>query len=175
MAMTKLWKFLQNIQDLNWGQSVEVTKTGAEAAKAVLDLAKAIKEQKPNVQNFKPYVEQISSLLDVFNSPLGQITKEVIPFAPVAITILKFIVDATHKEPSLENCVLLVSQAAYIDSFQDILKQDSELLQKIEQNREASKTLALQIQKLGEQEFDAREVKKAILYFHESQLAESFN
>ena len=175
MAMTKLWKFLRNIQDLNWGQGVEVTKTGAEAAKAVLDLAKAIKEQKPNVQNFKPYVEQISSLLDVFNSPLGQITKEVIPFAPVAITMLKFIVDATNKEPSLENCVLLVSQTAYIDSFQDILKQDSELLQKIEQNREASKTLALQIQKLGEQEFDAREVKKAILYFHESQLAESFN
>ncbi|MEH1941809.1 MAG: pentapeptide repeat-containing protein [Nostoc sp.] len=175
MAMTKLWKFLRNIQDLNWGQGVEVTKTGAEAAKAVLDLAKAIKEQKPNVQNFKPYVEQISSLLDVFNSPLGQITKEVIPFAPIAITILKFIIDATNKEPSLESCVLLVSQAAYIDSFQDILKQDSELLNKIDRDLPASHALALQIQKLGEQEFDAREVKKAILYFHESQLAESFN
>ncbi|QMS89860.1 pentapeptide repeat-containing protein [Nostoc edaphicum CCNP1411] len=175
MAMTKLWKFLRNIQDLNWGQGVEVTKTGAEAAKAVLDLAKAIKEQKPNVQNLKPYLEQISSLLDVFNSPLGQITKEVIPFAPIAITILKFIIDATHKEPSLENCVLLVSQAAYIDSFQDILKQDSELLNKIDPNLPASHALALQIQKLGEQEFDEREVKKAILYFHESQLAESFN
>ncbi len=175
MAMIKLWKFLRNIQDLNWGQGVEVTKTGAEAAKAVLDLAKAIKEQKPNVQNFKPYLEQISSLLDVFNSPLGQITKEVIPFAPIAITILKFIIDATHKEPSLENCVLLVSQAAYIDSFQDILKQDSEFLKKIDPDRPASHGLASQIQKLGEQEFNAREVKKAILYFHESQLAESFN
>ncbi|MEH1870646.1 pentapeptide repeat-containing protein [Nostoc sp.] len=175
MAMTKLWKFLQNIQDFNWTQGVEITKTGAEAAKAVLDLAKAIKEQKSNIQNLKPYVEQISSLLDVFNSPLGQITKEVIPFAPIAITILKFIIDATNKEPSLENCVLLVSQAAYIDSFQDILKQDSELLNKIDQNLPAYNALALQIQKLGEQEFDAREVKKAILYFHESQLAESFN
>ncbi|MFN6441140.1 MAG: pentapeptide repeat-containing protein [Nostoc sp. DedSLP01] len=175
MAMTKLWKFLRNIQELNWGQGVEVIKTGAEAAKAVFDLAKAIKEQKPNVQNLKPYVEQISSLLDVFNSPLGQMTKEVIPFAPLAITILKFIVDATNKEPSLENCVLLVSQAAYIESFQDILKQDSELIQKIDPNLPASHALALQIQKLGEQEFDTREVKRAILYFHESQLAESFN
>ncbi|MEH2453038.1 NACHT domain-containing protein [Nostoc sp.] len=175
MAMTKLRNIWRNIQDLNWTQDLEVTKTGAEAAKAVLDFAKAIKEQKPNVQNFKPYLEQISSLLDVFNSPLGQITKEVIPFAPIAITILKFIVDATHKEPSLENCVLLVSQAAYIDSFQDILKHDSELLKKINQNLPASHALALQIQKLGEQEFDQREVKKAILYFHESQLAESFN
>ncbi|WP_334714379.1 pentapeptide repeat-containing protein [Nostoc sp.] len=175
MGMTKLWKFLRNIQEFNWGQGVEVTKTGAEAAKAVLDLAKAIKEQKPNVQNFKPYLEQISSLLDVFNSPIGQITKEIIPFAPVAITVLKFINDATHKEPSLENCVLLVSQAAYIDSFQDILKQDSELLQKINPDLPTSHALALQIQKLGEQEFDEREVKKAILYFYESQLAEVFN
>ncbi|MEH2237792.1 pentapeptide repeat-containing protein [Nostoc sp.] len=175
MAMTKLWKFLRNIRDLNWTQGVEVTKTGAEGAKAVLDLAKAIKEQKPNVQNFKPYVEQISSLLDVFNSPLGQITKEVIPFAPVAINILKFIIDATHKEPSLENCVVLVSQAAYIDSFQDILKENSELLNKINPDLPASRALALQIQKLGEQDFDEREVKKAILYFHESQLAKSFN
>ncbi|MEH2097415.1 MAG: hypothetical protein V7K96_29095 [Nostoc sp.] len=81
MGMTKLWKFLRNIQELNWGQGVEVTKTGAEAAKAVLDLAKAIKEQKPNVQNFKPYLEQISSLLDVFNSPLGQITKEILDYS----------------------------------------------------------------------------------------------
>lgn len=31
MAMTKLWKFLRNIQDLNWTQGVEVTKTGAES------------------------------------------------------------------------------------------------------------------------------------------------
>ncbi|MEH2071364.1 MAG: pentapeptide repeat-containing protein [Nostoc sp.] len=175
MAMTKQWKFLRNIQELNWGQGVEVTKTGAEAAKAVLDLAKAIKEQKPNVPNFKPYIEQISSLLDVFNSPLGQITKEVIPFAPIAISILKFIVDATHKQLSLENCVLIISQAAYIDSFQDILKQDSKLLLKIDPNLPASHALALQIQKLGEQEFNRREVKRAILCFHESQLAESFN
>ncbi|MEI1373808.1 pentapeptide repeat-containing protein [Nostoc sp. UHCC 0926] len=98
-----------------------------------------------------------------------------IRFAPVAITILKLIVEGTHKEPSLENCVLLVSQAAYIDSFQDILKQDSELLQKIDPNPPSSRALALQIQKLGEQEFDEQEVKKAIVCFHESQLAESFN
>ncbi|MBH8576763.1 pentapeptide repeat-containing protein [Nostocaceae cyanobacterium CENA369] len=171
----KLWKFWTNIQQLNWGQSVEVTKTGTEAAKAVFDLAKALKDQKPNVQNFKPYVEQISSLLDVFNSPLGQITKDAIPFAPIAITILKLIFDATKKEPSLESCVLLVSQVAYIDSFQEILKQDSQLLEKLNQDEKASDALALQIRKLGEEEFEEREAKKAIVYFHESKLADAFN
>ncbi|MFN6565846.1 pentapeptide repeat-containing protein [Dendronalium sp. ChiSLP03b] len=172
---TKLWKFWTNIQELNWGQSVEVTKTGTEAAKAVFDLAKALKDQKPNVQNLKPYVEQISSLLDVFNTPLGQITKDAIPFAPIAITILKLIFDATKKEPSLESCVLLVSQVAYIDSFQEVLKQDSQLLEKLNQDAKASDALALQIRKLGEEEFDEREAKKAIVYFHESKLAEAFN
>lgn len=35
-----LWKILTtDIRELNWGQSVEVTKTGAEAAKAVFELA----------------------------------------------------------------------------------------------------------------------------------------
>ena len=51
----------------------------------------------------------------------------------------------------------------------------SALLQKIDPNLPSSHALASQIQKLGEQEFEQREVKKAILYFHESQLAESFN
>ncbi|MBH8566944.1 pentapeptide repeat-containing protein [Nostoc sp. CENA67] len=175
MAMTKLWKFLRNIQELNWTQNVEVTKTGTEAAKAVFDLAKAVKEQKPNLQDFKPYVEQISSLLDIFNSPLGQITKEAIPFASIAITILKLIFDATKKEPSLESCVILVSQVAYIESFQAILQQEPQLQEKINQDQKASDALASQIRKLGEQEFDEREAKKAILYFHETQLAEAFN
>ncbi|BAZ50372.1 pentapeptide repeat-containing protein [Nostoc sp. NIES-4103] len=175
MAMTKLWKFLKNIQDLNWTQNVEVTKTGTEAAKAVFDLAKVIKEQKPNLQDFKPYVEQISSLLDIFNSPLGQIIKDTIPVLPIATTILKLIFDATKKEPSLESCVILVSQVAYIESFQAILQQEPQLQEKINQDQKASDALASQIRKLGEQEFDEREAKKAILYFHETQLAAAFN
>ena len=110
-----LWKILTtNIRELNWGQSVEVTKTGAEAAKAVFDLAKALKEQSPNAQALKPYVEQFSSLLDVLNAPLGQVAGAVIPFAPLAITLLKLIADATKKELSLEQCMALVSQAAYL-------------------------------------------------------------
>ncbi|QSJ14298.1 pentapeptide repeat-containing protein [Nostoc sp. UHCC 0702] len=175
MAKIKLWNFLRNIQDLNWTQNVEVTKTGAEAAKAVFDLAKAIKEQKPNLQDFKPYVEQISSLLDIFNSPFGQIAGTVIQGLPFVTIILKLIIDATKKEPSLETCVILVSQVAYIESFQAILQQEPQLLDKINKDQKASDALASQIRKLGEQEFDEREAKKAILYFHESQLAEAFN
>jgi uncharacterized protein YjbI with pentapeptide repeats len=170
--LSNWWK---NIQGLNWGQGVEVTKTGAEAAKVVFDLAKAINEQKPKAEDLKPYIAQISSLLDVINAPLGQIASSVIPFTPIAITTLKLIVDATKKEPSPESCVILVSQVAYVESLQAILQEDSQLQQQINQDSAVSETLARQIKKLGEQEFEEREAKKAILYFHESKLAEAFN
>ena len=170
-----IWKILTtDIRELNWGQSVEVTKTGAEAAKAVFDLAKALKEQSPNAQALKPYVEQFSSLLDVLNAPLGQVAGAVIPFAPLAITLLKLIADATKKELSLEQCMALVSQAAYLESFQAILKEDPELVARIG-NSPASKSVERGIEELGKREFDEGEAKKAILYFHESQLAEAFN
>ena len=170
-----LWKLLTtNIQDLNWGQGVEVVKTGSEAAKAVLDLAKAVNEQKSKLSDLKPYVEQISSLLDVLNSPLGQVAGAVIPFAPIALTMIKLIIDQTQKELNLEQCVALVSQAAYLESFQALLKEQPELIDKLNLSP-ASDAVARQIKKLGEQELDEREARKAIVYFHESKLAASFN
>jgi hypothetical protein len=172
MALLKL--LTTNVQDLNWGQGVEVVKTGSEAAKAVLDLAKAVNEQKSKLSDLKPYAEQISSLLDVLNSPLGQVAGAVIPFAPIALTMIKLIIDQTQKELNLEQCVALVSQAAYLESFQAILKEQPELIDKLNQSP-ASDAVAKQIKKLGEQELDEREARKAIVYFHESKLAVSFN
>ena len=108
--MIKLWAFLNtDIQNLNWNKTAEATKTGTDAAKAVFDLAKTVKEQQPKVETLKPYIGQISSLLDVLNAPFAQIVKDAIPFAPLAITILKLVCDYTQKEPSLEQCVALVS------------------------------------------------------------------
>jgi tetratricopeptide (TPR) repeat protein len=69
----------------------------------------------------------------------------------------------------------LVSQVAYLDSLKAILKEDLQLQQQINQQKPVSENLARQIKKLGEQEFEEREAKKAILYFHESKLAEAFN
>ncbi|MBD2384324.1 hypothetical protein [Cylindrospermum sp. FACHB-282] len=124
----KLWKFLTtDIRELNLGQGVEAVKTGADAAKAVLDLAKAVKEQK----SLNPYIGEIASLLDILNSPLGQIAGTVIPFAPIALTIIKLIADQTQKELSLVQCVALVSQAAYLESFRAIITEKPELLQLI--------------------------------------------
>ncbi|UBF23942.1 hypothetical protein K9N68_19560 [Kovacikia minuta CCNUW1] len=92
--LTRIWVFLNtDIQDLNWKQTAEITKTGTDAAKAVFDLAKTLKKQQPQVETLKPYIGQISSLLDVLNAPFAQIVKDAIPFAPLAITILKPVCD----------------------------------------------------------------------------------
>jgi hypothetical protein len=72
---------------------------------------------KQNVEAIKPYAEKISSLLDVLNSPIAQLVKDAIPFAPIAVTILSLISDATKKSPTLEQCVALVVQAAYLESL----------------------------------------------------------
>ena len=88
--------------------------------------------------------------------------------------MIKLIIDQTQKELNLEQCVALVSQAAYLESFQALLKEQPELIEKLNQSP-ASDAVARQIKKLGEQELDEREAKKAIVYFHESKLAASFN
>jgi hypothetical protein len=46
-----------------------------------------------------------------------------------------------------------------------ILKEDSQLQQQINQQSAVSETLARQIKKLGEQEFDEREAKKLFSIF----------
>jgi len=168
-----LWKFLTtDIRELNWERGEEVVKTGAEGAKAVFDLAKAVNEQKSKLTELQPYIKQISSLLDVLNSPLSQIAQTAIPFAPIAITIIKLIF--TEKELTLSQCVVLVSQAAYLESLRDILKEDPELGKRIGESP-ASDAVARQIRKLGEQHLNESDVKRVIIYFHETQLAQAFN
>ncbi|MBW4520259.1 MAG: pentapeptide repeat-containing protein [Scytolyngbya sp. HA4215-MV1] len=173
--LTKLWGFLNtDIQDVNWQQTAEITKTGVDAAKAVFDLAKTVKEQQPKVATLKPYIGQISSLLDVLNAPFAQIVKDAIPFAPLAITILKLVCDYTHQEPSLEQCVALVSQVAYLESLQTVLQETPDLLTRLGETP-GSAPIAQQIKKLGDLEIDDRDARKAILYFHESKLAAAFS
>lgn len=169
----RLWKFLNtDIQDFF---SAETAKTGAESAKAVLDLAKAFKEQGPKDINLAPYVQQISSLLDVLNSPISQIVGSALPFVNIATSLLKLYSDLTKEEPTLEKSVALVSQAAYLESFKAIwgLLENQELLQRIG-DTPASGEIEEQIRKLGDLELDEGEAKRTIISFHASKLAKAF-
>jgi uncharacterized protein YjbI with pentapeptide repeats len=171
----KLWTFLTtDIRELNWKQAEDVTKTGAEAAKAVFDLGKALQEQGSKAEVLKNYVGQISSLLDVLNSPLGQVVKDTIPFAPIAISLIKLITEATKREPTLEECMMLVSQAAYLESLRSLLKPYTQKLEQVGQ-KQASEAIARQLKQLGTREFSSQDAQDALLQFPNSRLAEAFN
>ena len=170
---TRLWKFLNT--DIREFFSAETAKTGTESAKAVMDLAKVLKEQGPKNANLAPYVQQISSLLDVLNSPLAQVVGSALPFVNIATSLLKLYTDLTKEEPTLEKSVALVSQAAYLESFKAILglPENQELLQRIG-NTPASGEVEQQIRKLADLELDEREAKQTVTSFHTSKLAQAF-
>ncbi|MBD1855609.1 MULTISPECIES: pentapeptide repeat-containing protein [Leptolyngbya] len=173
MAMaTKIGSFLAK---LGSKQAVELTKQVTDSTKAVFDLAKTIKEKPLDgelLKTVQPYVGQMSSLLDVLNSPLGLMVKEVLPFASIAVTLLNLVCEATKKEPTLEECMALVVQSAYLDSVREFLTEID--LSKI-QASQASDAVRRQIQKLGEFELQDDDARTAILFFHESEIAKAFS
>ena len=171
----KLWTFLTtDIRELNLKRAEEVTKAGAETIKTVLDLAKAVKEQGGKVElgTLREYAGQFSSLLEVLNSPLAEIVKAGVPFAPVAVGILKLIAEVTTQDPTLEQCMMLVSQTAYLDSARSLLAPYSKRL--AQQKQQASTQLAQELKKLGEKDFSDRDAKEALLNFPNSKLAQDF-
>ncbi len=172
---TKIWKFLTtDISELNWGQAADVTKTGAEAGKAVLELAKVLKEQQPKVQTLKPYVEQISSLLDVLNLPFVQIVGSMVPFAPLGLTLLKLVVDVTKQSLTLEQAVALVSQVAFLESFREIASLPDTQALLVASSAFASPAIAAQIKQLGELELDGFAAQRTLACFPDSPLAKAY-
>jgi uncharacterized protein YjbI with pentapeptide repeats len=154
--------------------STELVKTGAESTKAVFDLAKAIKENKPTLAELQPYLGQISSLLDVLNSPWGQVIKEAIPFASLAMTLLSLGCEQLKQDPTLEECVVLVTQAAYLASWQAELKLNYNLFSGKDLTKE-SKQIDRKLQKLGDIEIDRDAATKLITALPSSDLVKQFN
>lgn len=175
--VSKIWQFLTtDVRELNWKQATEVTKTGADACKAVLDLGKAIQEKKGDlvkVQEIGPYIGEISSLLDVLNSPIAAVVKDAIPFAPIAVTMMQLICEATHQEPTLEQCVALMSQAAYLESFRALVKGDAALVARMDGGT-ISDAVKAKIKKVGDLSLDRSEASRAITDFAQTDLAKGF-
>jgi uncharacterized protein YjbI with pentapeptide repeats len=176
----KIWR--DALKVLNTPISWEGTVKGSvESLKTIADLAKAIQENK-SAQQLAPLFNHYSTLLDVLCSPLGQVATAALPFVPLATGLLKYIVEATRQEPTLEVGVAIAAQAGYLKSVQIFLEQHPELVQRLS-DKPASAALTKQIQQVGESlELDGKEVelteleaRKTLICFHESQLARIFN
>jgi uncharacterized protein YjbI with pentapeptide repeats len=172
--ISKIWPILTtDVKELDWKRTTEITKAGADAGKAVLDLAKAVQEKKTDLGQ---YVGEITSLLDVLNSPIASVIKETIPFAPIAVTLLQLIVEGTKREPTREECVALMSQVAYLDSLRSVLgtTEGLELVARLNE-RSVSDSVKQAIKKVGDLSLNLDEAEKVIVNFAATPLAKRFN
>lgn len=171
---TRIWKFLTtDIKGLIAGEAVPL---GMDAAEAVLRLAATLQDEGPQSQALGPMVGQITSLLDIFNLPLSKFMALTIPFERVAGDLLQFYRDKTQQEPSLGQCVCLVSQAAYLESIKTILSSPKlrPWLKQVGQDP-VSPRVAEGLQDLGQLVLADEDVRLALIDFPSSQLAKAFN
>ncbi|MEI1373761.1 pentapeptide repeat-containing protein [Nostoc sp.] len=157
-------------QSFSVGESLNTT---VETGKAVLEAAKTFQEQGASVELLKPLLQNSSSLLDVLCSPLAQVVGAGLPFVPLGIALLKFSRDITKQDPSLEDCVFIVSQVAYLESAKQILSLYPSSNSDADPN--INKALTKQLQKLNDIELDYQSASNAVACFHESELAKAFN
>lgn len=165
------WEFLNT--EISVGGTIQ---GGVDTTKAVLDLSKAINENK-TLPELTPLIGHLSSILDVLNLPIVQLAGSALPFVSIASKLLQFYLDSTKEDPSLEDCVELVGQAAYLESFKKFFSDDANkhLLEKLNKAR-ASDRLQKQISQFSKSlTLTESEARTVLLCFHESKLAEGLN
>lgn len=145
--------------------SAEAAEGIGEAGKAAAELAKMFKEQGLDNSNL---------LLEVLSSPLAQVVGTGLPFVGMAAKLLAFFIEKTQQQPTLAECIFLVSQAAYLESFKGFLEQDASLLNRIGQTPVSDKVKQL-LKKLADLELSDKAAKETVICFRDSILAKEFN
>jgi Pentapeptide repeats (8 copies)/NACHT domain len=149
----------------------------ASVAKVVFELSEALKpgEGKPQVKELASLVNQLGSLLDILNSPLGEVIEKSFPFVPIFTGLLRFAVEKNKVQLTRENCIALVFQAAYVESF----RFSSELFSKEEQSLLKSSTsgsnaFTQELKTLAKIDVSCKMADDALNEFPISELAHSF-
>ncbi|NQE36235.1 pentapeptide repeat-containing protein [Microcoleus asticus] len=159
----RIWKLLTT--DIKELCSAEAAEGIGEAGKTAAELAKMFKEQGLDNSNL---------LLEVLNSPLAQVVGTGLPFVGIAAKMLAFFIEKTQQQPTLAECIFLVSQAAYLESFKDFIGQDASLLNRIGQTPVSDKVKQL-LKKLADLELSDTAATETVICFRDSILAEEFN
>ncbi|MEL6439316.1 MAG: pentapeptide repeat-containing protein [Cyanobacteria bacterium J06621_8] len=160
----RLWKFIT---------SSETTEGVANASEKVFALAETLQD-KENLKNpqIQELVEKIPTLLEALNSPLGNVIESSVPFLPIATGVIRFALEVNKQEPTVAETVAIVCQAAYLESISKTIP--SELIPTEEKEKDFPE-VKRQLNKLKDLEIDYEEATLALVYFHESKIAEAFN
>ena len=160
----RIWKFLNT--DIKELCSAEAAEAIGEAGKTAAELAKMVKEQ--GLDN------NSNLLLEVLNSPLAQVVGTGLPFVGIAAKLLAFFIERTQQQPTLAECIFLVSQAAYLESFKDFLEEDTSLLNRIGQTP-VSEGVKQLLKNLADLEISEKAANETVICFRDSMLATEFN
>jgi uncharacterized protein YjbI with pentapeptide repeats len=152
--------------------SGEVVSNTADSAGAVFELAEVLQTEGPKVQDLAPLVGQLDTLLDALNSPLAEIVEKSVPFVPIATGLLKFYLEQSKQPLTLEKCVAIVSQSAYLESFKKFLADDA-VLEQIGKTP-ASDALKGKAKELSGLEISEEEARRTVTKFPACKLAKQF-
>ncbi|MBW4642982.1 MAG: pentapeptide repeat-containing protein [Goleter apudmare HA4340-LM2] len=166
--LSQIWKQFQ--QSFSVEESLNTT---IQPGKAVLVAAVTLKEQGASIEAFQPLLQNSSSLLDVLCLPLAQVVGAGLLFVPTGIALLKLTREIKQQDLAVEDYVLIVSQAAYLESVKEILSLYPNV--NWDANHNIAEAVKKQLQKLGELELEYQDFIDSILCFHESKLATAFN
>lgn len=171
---TRLWNFLTT--DLA-PAGLEPTDRVADAADAVLGLAEVLMEASPNLGRVAALVSQLDSLLEAINAPLGKLMGATLPFVVISTGLLKVYGETTKKEPTLAQAIALMSQAAYLESLREFVRQHPKIEQWLmaKDSTPQARTITLPVKALGIFELTDQEARLATVHFHQSALAGAFN
>ena len=154
----------------------------SDAAGAIVDFLKDVPNaagtlQKPEMRSLLPILKQGEPLLTFLESPLGEVVGTTLPFVKLATSLLKLYLEKTKREATLVEQVLLVSQAAYLESFQQqflALPKAQDWLKRYGK-KAASAQVKSHFKELADLALEPQEAQKAILFFQESRLAIAYN
>ncbi|BAZ31033.1 hypothetical protein NIES4074_35030 [Cylindrospermum sp. NIES-4074] len=171
--LSQIWQlFNTDVREL---VSAETVGTTAESTSAIVELAKTLQEQGKSLEWLKPLVENSGSLLGILCSPEVQLISSGLPVVSIGIALLKAYRERTRTEPTLEDCVAIISQAAYLESFTEILAQHQQLSASWSSQAKSDAALTKELQALEDFELDGETAKSAIASFPDSQLVKQYN
>ncbi|MEA5449386.1 hypothetical protein VB780_12455 [Leptolyngbya sp. CCNP1308] len=171
---TRLWNFLTTDHDL---AALETADRAADAADAVLALAKVLTEERPDLRRVAALVGQLDSLLEAINAPLGKLMGATVPFIGISTGLLKVYGETAKTEPTLAQATALISQAAYLESLREFVKQHPKIEQWLiaKDSTPQARTITLPVKALGIFELTDQDARLASLHFHRSALAGAFS
>jgi hypothetical protein len=168
----RIWQFVKDLL------SLEALEGGIEVTRTTFQLTELIQTQ--SIQDLAYCIERGASLLEWLNSPLVELADSTLPFVKIATNLIQYYVQETQREPTLAQTIVLVSQAAYLESFKTLLsapKIKPWLIQK--GNKPASQFVEQLFEQFDEDlaklELDDTAAPVAIACFYKSKLAKLYN